>query len=201
MKSIFSGKTLSMLNLHIAGLAVLLILDCFLGVRLLIAWHAAGADREEQIAQAQISAAQLQAQTQRLSGLPARVDRARNGAAEFYSERMPANYSSIAGNLGELYARDGVRLTRASYTQTPAILDLAEIRIDANVSGEYTNVMRFINAVERDKTFFVVDALTLTGQQGGLVNLRLRLTTYLHSSDANGIPEAEVSRPDMEGVR
>ena len=31
--------------------------------------------------------------------------------------------------------------------------------------------------------FFVIDGLTLTGQQGGLVNLRLKVTTYLRGSD------------------
>jgi type IV pilus assembly protein PilO len=29
----------------------------------------------------------------------------------------------------------------------------------------------------------VIDGLTLTGQQGGLVNLRLKVTTYLRGSD------------------
>ena len=56
--------------------------------------------------------------------------------------------------------------------------------MDASVSGDYTSVMRFINSVERDKMFFVIDGLTLTGQQGGLVNLRLKVTTYLRGADA-----------------
>jgi hypothetical protein len=56
--------------------------------------------------------------------------------------------------------------------------------MDASVSGDYTPVMKFINSVERDKMFLVIDGLTLTGQQGGLVNLRLKVRTYLRGVDA-----------------
>jgi type IV pilus assembly protein PilO len=199
----FRGKLLSILNLHLAGVALLIILNLFLATRLFLAWRAAGADREDQIAAAQLTYAQLQAQTARLSGLPQKVDRARNGAATFYDERLPGNYSAIAGALGELYVQDGVHLARASYAQSPAVLDLAEVRIDANVTGEYNNIARFINGIERDKTFFVIDSLTLTGQQGGTVNLRLRMTTYLHGADAMAPATLEEisTRPSIEGVR
>jgi type IV pilus assembly protein PilO len=39
----------------------------------------------------------------------------------------------------------------------------------------------FVNALERDKMFFLITGVTLTGQQSGTVGLRLRLTTYLRS--------------------
>ena len=46
--------------------------------------------------------------------------------------------------------------------------------MDASLSGEYAPLMHFINGLERSKTFFLINGLTLTGQQGGLVNLRLQ---------------------------
>jgi hypothetical protein len=39
----------------------------------------------------------------------------------------------------------------------------------------------FVNALERDKMFFLINGVTLTGQQSGTVGLRLRMTTYLRS--------------------
>jgi hypothetical protein len=50
--------------------------------------------------------------------------------------------------------------------------------------------MRFVNSLERDQTFFVIRAMGLTGQQGGLVNLRLRVSTWLRPADAaaSGLP-------------
>jgi len=53
------------------------------------------------------------------------------------------------------------------------------------VSGDYRPIVEFINAVERDKLFFVINGINLTGQQTGQVNLRIRLTTYLRSANAD----------------
>ena len=100
----------------------------------------------------------------------------------------------MVGQLGTLTSKNNVRLTRAQYTPTPAINGLTEVRIDATLSGEYTALMHFINDVERDKdhVFFTIKTLTLSGQQGGLVNLRLRMTTYLQSSgDLPAAPSGE----------
>ena len=73
------------------------------------------------------------------------------------------------------------------------------MRIDANLAGEYSGIMHFINGLERDKTFFVISAVTLTGQQGGLVNLRLRLNTYLHAADAKDLPPSSELTPKPDG--
>ena len=51
--------------------------------------------------------------------------------------------------------------------------------MDASLSGDYRPLVQLINALERDKMFFVINSLTFTGAQSGQVNLRMRLTTYL----------------------
>ena len=56
--------------------------------------------------------------------------------------------------------------------------------MDAGISGDYPAIMRFINSLERDQIFFIIRAMSLTGQQGGLVNLRLRVSTWLRPADA-----------------
>ena len=83
-----------------------------------------------------------------------------------------------------------MRLSRAQYTQDPPGTDLTGISIDMSISGDYPQIMRFINSLERDQTFFVIRAMALTGQQGGLVNLRLRVSTWLRPADAvaSGLP-------------
>jgi hypothetical protein len=62
--------------------------------------------------------------------------------------------------------------------------------MDAGITGDYPQIMRFVNSLERDQTFFVIRAMSLTGQQGGLVNLRLRVSTWLRPADAaaSGLP-------------
>jgi type IV pilus assembly protein PilO len=41
--------------------------------------------------------------------------------------------------------------------------------------------VRFINALERDKLFFIVDSVELGGEQGGQVKLGMKLETYLRA--------------------
>ena len=59
------------------------------------------------------------------------------------------------------------------YAQRPPANNLSEIVIDAGITGEYPQIMKFINSIERDKIFFVITGMSLTGQQAGAVNLRL----------------------------
>jgi hypothetical protein len=77
-----------------------------------------------------------------------------------------------------------VHWTRAQYAYSPALSGsdaLTEVRVDASVSGDYRPIVQFINAMERDRMFFLIYSINLTGQQTGQVNLRLRLSTYLRA--------------------
>jgi hypothetical protein len=175
------------LNLHLSGLGLLVIVNLVLVVRLIVAWHTLGTSGPEQLAAAQFRLRTLQLQMLPLRGLPEKVDQTRDQAAKFYDDRFPGNYSTISAAVGDLASKNNVRLTRVSYIQTPAIPGLLDVRMDASLSGEYAPLMHFINGLERSKTFFLINGLTLTGQQGGMVNLRLRLTTYLHPNTLENV--------------
>jgi hypothetical protein len=181
------------LNLHITGAVLLAVLVLFLGTKAILAVHAAGAVDSDSYQQQQIRYGQLQSQMSHLQGLPQKVDQAREDAGSFFDKRIAPNYSTIVEALGAASVKNQVRLTRAGYTPKPAIDGLTELRIDANLSGDYTALMHFINDLERDKShdFFIIDGLTFTGQQGGLVNLRLRLTTYLQANAADQPPASD----------
>ena len=82
-----------------------------------------------------------------------------------------------------------MRLSRVQYTQGKPDSGLTEISMDAGISGDYPSIMRFVNSVERDQTFFIIRAMTLTGQQSGQVNLRMQLSTWLRPEDVPiGLP-------------
>jgi hypothetical protein len=183
MKSI--RKYLSLLNLHFAGVALLLILNLVLSVRLFLAWSTLRAAGTDQLLQQQTAFRALQLEMKPIKGLPQKVDLSRTQANEFYAARFPAAYSTISATINELATKNSVRLTNLAYGPTRAPSGLVELRMDASLSGEYAPLMHFINGLERSKTFFLINGLTLTGQQGGLVNLRLKVNTYLHSSDLN----------------
>ena len=180
----------SALTWHYAGFAVLLLLVAGLAVRLGLDWAATNDRSSDALAGKQVELKALDLQTAPLRGLDKRVNESRSQIDVFYSNRIPHNYSSIATRIGDLQVKSGVRLSRVQYTQGPAGSDLTEISMDAGISGEYTEIMRFVISLERDQTFFVIRAMALTGQQGGLVNLRLRVSTWLRPADAaaSGLP-------------
>ena len=180
-------RLLTQLNLHVAVVSLLLLFDLVLGTRLLVAWHDSHSDQSAQYNADLATYAQLQAQSARLQALPGQLAGSRRQADTFVSARIPGSDSEVLAELGVLTTRNHVRLSRANYVPRPAISGLVEMRMDANVSGDYTAVMHFVNDVERDRNhaFFIIRSIVLTGQQGGLVNLRIVMTTYLRTDAAN----------------
>ena len=180
----------SPLTWHYAGFAVLLVVVIGLSVRLGLDWAATNGRSTDALAGKMMELKALDLATAPMRGLDQRMAESRSNMEAFYSKRIPANYSSIAMRIGELEVRSGVRLSRVQYTQGKAGSYLTEISLDAGISGSYPEIMRFVNSLERDQTFFVIRAMSLTGQQGGLVNLRLRVSTWLRPADAaaSGLP-------------
>ncbi len=187
----------SPLSWHYIGLAALIVLVVGLAIRLGFDWSDLSGSSVEALAGKQVRLKALNLQTAPLRGLDQRVAESRTQMQEFYDKRIPANYSSIATTIGDLEVKSGVRLTRVLYAQGARDGDLTEISMDAGVSGAYPQIMHFVNGLERSQTFFVIRAMTLTGQQGGMVNLRLRFSTWLRAADAanSGIPAAAPSAP------
>ncbi|HEY6488804.1 MAG: hypothetical protein WCC26_14950 [Terracidiphilus sp.] len=189
----------SPLTWHSAGVGVLAVVVIGLAVRLGMDWTATHGRANDAIASKQVELKALEMQTEPLRGLDQRVEESRGQMQAFYEKRIPASYSSIASHVGDLEVQSGVRLSRMVYTQGAPNGDLSEISLDAGISGEYPQIMRFVNGLERDQNFFVVRAMALTGQQGGLVNLRLRVSTWLRAADAasSGLPptQAEPANP------
>jgi type IV pilus assembly protein PilO len=173
-------NALTPLNLHIVLVVVLAVANLVLLTRLVLAWHTLHTDNAAQVEQDTARLRTLQLQNLPLRDLPQKISNSSHDANHFYDARIPSNYSSITAELGALAQKENVRLLGVQYLQAPAIRDLLEVRMAASLSGDYTPMMRFINGLERDKMFFVIDGVTFTGQQGGNVGLRLQLTTYLH---------------------
>ena len=175
---------------YTAAAAVLLLLAIGLSVRLVLDWSFTRGRFASTLSGKQTELRALQFETAPLRGLDKQVEHARAQMRDFYQDRIPSSYSSISTRIGALQVASGVRLSRVQYTQGAPVSDLTEITMDAGISGDYPAIMRFINSLERDRTFFVIRAMSLTGQQGGQVSLRLRLSTWLRAADAaaSGLP-------------
>ena len=183
----------SPLTWHYVGFAILLIVTIGLAIRVGLDWVATNGRSTDALAGKQVELKAMDLETAPLRGLDKKVELSRAQVQEFYSKRIPLNYSSIASRIGELEVKSGVRLSRMQYSQGLPGADLTEISLDAGISGGYPDIMRFINSLERDQTFFVIRAMQLAGQQGGQVNLRLRVSTWLRPADAaaSGLPSTQ----------
>ncbi len=204
-RSLWRERLASPLTWHYAGFAILLIAVIVLGTRFALDWAATGSRTREVLAGKQLELKSLELQTAPLRGLEKRVAETGDEIKDFYGKRIPANYSSIAEQIGNLEVKSGVRLSRIQYTQGIPGANLTEISMDAGITGAYPQIMQFLNSLERDKTFFLIRAMALTGQQGGVVNLRLRVSTWLRPGDVpSGLPrtgEAEPEAPGEEGAQ
>jgi type IV pilus assembly protein PilO len=129
--------------------------------------------------------AELQTKTREtapLHGIDEKVGVAQKEVASFYKDRLSGSYSSIVEQIGKVAAANGVKATNIRYETNDADLpDLQRVLMDVSLSGDYLREVKFINALERDPMFFIIDGVTLNGQQGGIVRLQLRLETYLKS--------------------
>jgi type IV pilus assembly protein PilO len=188
--SIWRERLTSPLTWHYAGFALLLAITIVLAVRLGLDWTAVDGHSADELNDKQVQVKAMQLQTAPLRGLDKRVETSRTAMKAFLEKRIPPTYSSISNRVSELAVASDVRLTRMQYTQGAPGSDLTEISIDAGITGEYPAIMHFVNSLERDPIFFVIRAMNLTGQQGGLVSLRMRVSTWLRPADAeaSGLP-------------
>jgi len=185
------------LGLHWTGVGLLALVNIYFLAQMAFLWEKASSRNADAISQQRIALKTAEIAAQPLRGLDAKLALATTQADTFYKDRLPAAGSEMLTELGVLTKRTGVRLVRVSY-DPQAVLpgstgELAEVQMDASLSGDYRPLVLFINSLERDKMFFVIKGVTLTGQKSGTVNLRLALSTYLRGGAALDLPTAETT--------
>ena len=115
-----------------------------------------------------------------LKDLPQKVVLASHQITDFYTRRFPTQDSQILTELGKLTSTNGVTIEQVRYTPEEAEAGgLQRVEMDADLGGSYTSLARFINALERDQMFFIINSVTLGGLPQGRVRLNMRLETYL----------------------
>jgi type IV pilus assembly protein PilO len=141
-----------------------------------------GESRKQEMQQLQSELRQKTRQVEPLRGLDKKVVLASQEIDTFYRERLPDRESTISEELGKLASQSGVKIGQAKYdTKEAEDVGLTPFFIEATCQGDYLQLMRFINGLERDKTFFIVNSVVLGDAQGGSVKLQLKLETYLRS--------------------
>lgn len=114
-----------------------------------------------------------------LKDLPQKVVLANKQIAAFYKDRFPTQQSQVLTELGKLTSANGVKIEQGQIKSGDTTNGLHRLEMTYQLSGSYTSLAKFINAVERDQTFFIIDSVSLAGEPQGQVKLAVQLETYL----------------------
>lgn len=118
-----------------------------------------------------------------LQDIDQKLAQAQKDDAAFIQKRLSSRYSDVVEELGKLAKANHISITSVNYQTAPAKLDgLEALEMHAGLAGQYVDLVKFINSVERDKMFFIIDTVNLTGQNAAEVRLDVKLDTYLRSA-------------------
>jgi Tfp pilus assembly protein PilO len=179
-------------RLIVGSLAVLLLADAGLAV---YSWHLATMPKTPDYVLAQ--------ETRQLKVLSGEIDRARKikenlpatmaDCDRFEKSLLPASsgYSVVTAELGDLAKKSGLNLNGISFHQT-AVKErpLESVEMDAEVTGDYLGVVKFVNGLQRSQDVFIVESLALGAESGfpgqsptggAPIRVKVRLETYFRT--------------------
>ena len=117
-----------------------------------------------------------------------KIQDARTEITSFYGTRFPEHTSEVAIELGKVAKENGVQLSNVRYNAADEIVEgLRQLQLDASLSGDYVKVVKFINALERDKTFFLVGGIALGERGTDKTSLQIHIETYMREAGAQNV--------------
>lgn len=121
-------------------------------------------------------------EVQPLRGMDKKIDLAKKEIPAFYSERFAKRSSDIAEELGKIATQNGIKIQQAKYKQEDAETSgIIPMEIEANFAGDYLQLVRFINSLERSKLFITVDGVDLASEGAGPVKLQVTMHSYMRA--------------------
>ena len=119
-------------------------------------------------------------QVEPLGNLREKVKTANGQIAEFYKKRFAGQQSQIVTEFDKLAATNGVAVEQTKYkVLEDETRRLHPVEIEADLTGNYVSLAKFINALERDDMFFIISSISLGGEQKGPIKLQMKLQSYL----------------------
>ncbi len=167
----------------LVGIAILGAVCLLCVVYLLLPANRNATKKDEAIQGARAALRAEEVQALPLRGLDQKLATSKQDIAGFYDSRLPDRYSAISQTLNDLATRNSVKLSGVTYrAQATDIDDVQQVAMRVTLTGEYGNVMRYIDAVDHAKIFFLLENVGVTSQQSGNIQLQLTLSTYLRGS-------------------
>jgi hypothetical protein len=162
---------------------VLIVIDIAAGVTLLS--PLGRGRRDEEFERLRIERQQKEAETRPTRDMDKKIVNSREAIAGFYKNRLPQTYAEISETLGKTAAEHHVVLSQVKYDAKPAgVGGLHSVTIGVSVSGDYASQMNFINALERETKFYVVENVAIgdSGSDSNQLRVDVQLQTFLRNA-------------------
>jgi type IV pilus assembly protein PilO len=122
-------------------------------------------------------------QVEPLRNLPERVKVASRQISDFYEKRFPEHESQILTEFGKLASAESITISQVKYKAgETGSTNLQPVEMEADLIGNYISLAKFINSLERDQMFFIINSISLGGEQQGPVKLNMKVETYLKAA-------------------
>ena len=128
---------------------------------------------------AQLAHKKLEAEP--LVGVDKKLAQTRIAVQKFYEERVISRFSQISEQVQKLALANGVSATQVIRykPEDTGLPNLQKVEIETSIAGDYATIAHFINALERAKPLFLINEVSLSSPQGGMVELRITFETFL----------------------
>ena len=184
------------------GLGVLLAANLVAAV---FAFHLVGSSPEsinDQLDAARLRLLAAQTGVSRSKTLAGRIDKGRDEDTSFLSSYVTTRrhtYSTIIGEITELAKSADMSMKEATIAPLDAIegsQDLDMMTISVNFEGNYPQLIKFVNLLDRSPRFLIIESLQAAPQpKGDILTVNLKLNTFVREEP--GEPAAPPARSGM----
>jgi Tfp pilus assembly protein PilO len=124
---------------------------------------------------------------ERLEKLSAQLETSAQDRQRLYTMHFipkETGWSAILSKLDAMVQEGAVKNVRKDYsTGDAAQYGLVSVKIRLPVSGNYSNIMKFINEIEKADTFFIINSIDVRSAESSTtpdVSMNLNIETYFY---------------------
>ncbi len=178
-------------RLILAALAVLLLADAALGY-FVLRMRDTRQNPDTVLSTESRQVALVKADIQRASEIQKKIPASLEKLDKFEGSLSSAanGYSAVSQELTDVAQKNHISIDDEKFHQKEISgRNLTELEVEAFVSGDYGSIVRFLNALQRSKSVYIVDSLQLDtptsvpGQMAsGVLKVNLHLRTYFRKA-------------------
>ena len=117
-----------------------------------------------------------------------KVQKARKEGDKFldqYILDLRTAYSTVIGELDQAATSSSVKIKDSQFSidEIEGSDTLGMMTVSANYEGDYNNLTRFLNQVDRSPRFFIIESIQAAPQAtSGIINITMRLNIFVRGS-------------------